>query len=150
MVKDEKSTGGKAKLSGSGIRKKRVAKIVKTAKKPVKTGKAKKPEYRNIGIDVSPPKRACSDPDCPFHGTLSVRGRVFEGRVKTAKMQGTVVVEAERLHYVKKFERYERRYKKFSAHAPPCMDIEVGKHVKIMECRPLSKTVSFVVVEVEE
>jgi len=147
MVKDEKSATGKGKVSRTKVRKKETTKVVKKA---ASIKKSKKPEYRDIGIEVSPPKRACDDPDCPFHGTLSVRGRVFEGKIKTAKMEGTVVVESERLHYVKKFERYERRYKKFSAHAPPCMDVDVGKHVKIMECRPLSKTVSFVVVEVME
>lgn len=144
MVDDEKIKGTEAGPS-SPIRKKRTVK-----KKTVKKVKEAKPEYRDIGIDISPPKRTCSDPDCPFHGELSVRGRVFEGKVKTAKMQGTVVVEVERAHYVKKFERYERRYKKFSAHVPPCIDVEDGKRVKIMECRPLSKTVSFVVVGVIE
>ncbi len=126
----------------------RTKKTVKKVKKPRTT--KKEPEHRDIGIDVKPPSRVCDDPDCPFHGTLPVRGQMFQGVVEKAKMDRTVVVKVERLHYVKKYERYERKYKKFSAHAPPCMDIEVGKEVRIMECRPLSKTVSFVVVEVME
>ncbi|RLG67396.1 30S ribosomal protein S17, partial [archaeon] len=31
------------------------------------------------------------------------------------------------------------------AHSPPCLDIKEGDIVKIGECRPLSKTVHFVV-----
>ena len=119
-------------------------------KKMKKTGKKveKKPEHRDIGIDVKPPVRVCKDPDCPFHGTLPVRGQMFKGKVKSAKMNGSIVVELERLHYVKKYERYEKRFKRISAHLPDCMDVKQGDEVKIMECRPLSKTVSFVVVEV--
>ena len=124
--------------------------MVDEEKSTVRVKKADVAEHRDIGVDVSPPKRTCDDPNCPFHGDLPVRGQMFQGVVEKAKMNGTVVVKVERLHYVKKYERYERKYKKFSAHAPPCMDIEVGKEVKIMECRPLSKTVSFVVVEVME
>jgi len=37
------------------------------------------------------------------------------------------------------------------AHNPPCLDVKEGEVVKVAECRPISKTVSFVVVErVEE
>ena len=121
----------------------KVKKVKKTAKKV-----EKKPVYRDIGIDVKPPARVCDDPNCPFHGELPVRGQMFKGKVRTAKMEGSVVVELERLHYVKKYERYEKRFKRISAHLPACMDVNPGDEVKIMECRPLSKTVSFVVVEV--
>jgi small subunit ribosomal protein S17 len=34
------------------------------------------------------------------------------------------------------------------AYIPGCIDIEEGTDVKIAECRPLSKTVSFVIIEV--
>ena len=125
-----------------------MAEEVKVKKKAVKV--EKKPEYRDIGIDVKAPGRVCDDPYCPFHGTLSVRGQIFEARVKTAKMEGSVVVEVERLHYVKKYERYEKRFKRISAHLPGCMDVKPGDPVRIMECRPLSKTISFVVVEVSQ
>ena len=40
---------------------------------------------RNIGISVSPPRRSCEDIHCPFHGKLSVRGRVFTGTLVSAK-----------------------------------------------------------------
>lgn len=33
------------------------------------------------------------------------------------------------------------------AHNPPCIEAQVNDNVKIMECRPLSKSVAFVVIE---
>lgn len=93
------------------------------------------------------PKKTCADSNCPFHGELPVRGRIFEGIVVSAKMEKTVVVKHDYLHYVPKYLKYERRYSRISSHNPPCIDAEEGDKVKIAECRPLSKTVSFVVVE---
>jgi len=93
------------------------------------------------------PKKSCEDRNCPFHGELSVRGRVLEGKVVSAKMERTVIVRRDYLHYVPKFRRYERRHGHLPAHNPPCLDVKEGDKVKIAECRPISKTVSFVVVE---
>ncbi|MGQ9565706.1 MAG: 30S ribosomal protein S17 [Candidatus Bathyarchaeales archaeon] len=93
------------------------------------------------------PKKSCADKNCPFHGELSVRGRVLEGKVTSAKMERTVVVRRDYLYYVPKFKRYERRHGHIPAHNPPCLDVKEGDKVKIAECRPISKTVSFVVVE---
>lgn len=107
-------------------------------------------KIRDIGIDVVPPTSECSDPDCPFHGSLSVRGQVIDGTVTTVKMDKTVVVERKYLKYQNKYERYEKRTGKYAAHAPPCFVLKAGDKVRIMECRPISKTVSFVVVEKRE
>ena len=93
------------------------------------------------------PKKSCEDKNCPFHGELSIRGRVLEGSVVSAKMDKTVVVRRDYLLYVPKYKRYERRHGHVPAHNPPCLEVKEGDHVKIAECRPLSKTVSFVVVE---
>ena len=102
---------------------------------------------RDIGIDVPAPKQSCSDDLCPFHGHLKVRGQQFVGKVVSNKMVGTVIVEKEHARYVSKFERYERRTSRYPVHAPPCLNAKIGDEVRIMECRPISKTVSFVVVE---
>jgi len=102
---------------------------------------------RNIGIAVEAPKRECEDPLCPFHGTLPVRGRVLEGVVINDHMKGAIVIRRDYHHYVSKYLRYERRHSHISAHNPPCIDAKAGDRVKIAECRPLSKSVSFVVVE---
>ncbi len=122
---------------------KRVNKSVVAVKRVKKAAKA--PLARNIGIEMSSPKRSCEDKNCPFHGRLSVRGISLDVQVVSTKMKGTVVVKRERRHYVKKYQRYEKRTSRYLAHLPPCIDLEVGDMVKIMECRPLSKGTSFVV-----
>ena len=107
-------------------------------------------KIRNIGIEVAAPEGECTDPYCPFHGTLSVRGQIIDGVVDAVKMNKTVVVERNYLKYQKKYERYEKRSNRYSAHAPSCLGLKAGDRVTIMECRPISKTVSFVVVEKRE
>ncbi|MEM2124269.1 MAG: 30S ribosomal protein S17 [Methanolinea sp.] len=104
---------------------------------------------RNIGLNVRPPVRECDDVDCPFHGTLPVRGQVITGKVVSDKMAKTVVVERAYLHYVGKYNRYEKRSSKIHAHNPPCIQAKTGDTVRIAECRPLSKTTTYVVVEVQ-
>ncbi len=102
---------------------------------------------KNIGLPVKTPTRGCDDRDCPFHGNLRVRGILLTGSVVKKKMNKTVVVLKKYQVYIRKYKRYERRRSRISAHLPPCIDVEVGDRVRIGECRPLSKTVSFVVLE---
>ncbi len=106
-----------------------------------------KGKVRDIGLDVKPPKGVCNSSKCPFHGTLSVRGRVFKGVVVSDKAKNTVTVQWEYFHYVPKYERYERKKTKILAHNPDCINAKKGDIVKIAECRPLSKRKSFVVIE---
>jgi len=102
---------------------------------------------RDIGLDVRAPKEACDDPHCPFHGRLPVRGQILEGTVVSTAMQRTAVVERTLLHYVPKFERFEKRRRRYLAHNPPCLKISIGRRVRIAETRPLSKTVAFCIVQ---
>jgi small subunit ribosomal protein S17 len=104
-------------------------------------------KVRDIGYDVKPPESGCDDVNCPFHGTLPIRGKILQGIVVSDKMQGTVIVRIDYLHYVTKFERYEKRKSRISAHNPPCINAKNGDTVRIGECRPLSKTKHFVVIE---
>jgi len=99
-----------------------------------------------LGLNVTPPEAACDDEDCPFHGTLSVRGQTLEGTVASTDMEKTVVVEREYDVFVPKYDRYMKRRSRVSAHQPPCVDVDVGDTVTIAETRPLSKTKSHVVV----
>lgn len=92
-------------------------------------------------------KQECSDVNCPKHGGLPTRGMVFEGTVVSDKMNKTVVVQRERYVKVRKYERYKRSHSKIVAHNPPCINAKTGDKVRVMECRRLSKTKSFVVVE---
>ncbi|CAJ37614.1 30S ribosomal protein S17 [Methanocella arvoryzae] len=103
---------------------------------------------KDIGLNVKAPKTECNDPQCPFHGSLAVRGQIFEGTVVSAKMSKSVVVSREYLKRDLKYDRYEKRRSKLHAHNPPCINAKEGDKVVIAECRPLSKTKTFVVVEV--
>ncbi|MDY6957958.1 MAG: 30S ribosomal protein S17 [Halobacteriota archaeon] len=104
----------------------------------------------DIGLDVIAPEDECNDVKCPFHGNLSVRGIVLEGAVVSDLMQNTVVVQRGFTKLIRKYERYEKRRSKIHAHNPPCIGAKKGDVVKIAECRPLSKTKSYVVVEKNE
>ena len=107
----------------------------------------KKP--RNIGVKVEDPKGEWDGSDnCPFYGSLRVRGQIIEGTVFSSGMTDSIVVERETSRYMKKYERYEKRTRRYSAHLPTCIgDVSHGDTVRIMECRPLSKTVKFCVIE---
>ena len=96
-------------------------------------------------MGIAPPATSCEDPKCPFHGKVTVRGRILKGLVLKDKMQKNVVVKMDYIHYVPKFRRYERRRGNISAHNPPCVSAKSGDRVLIGETRPLSKTVHFVV-----
>ena len=103
-----------------------------------------------MSLSFKKPKKVCDDINCPFHGELPIRGRVLEGVVVSAKMDKTVIVERDYLSYISKFMRYERRRSRIPSHNPPCIDAKEGDRVTIAESRPVSKTVSFVVVEKAE
>lgn len=81
---------------------------------------------------------------------ISLRGRIFEGKVISDKMHKTVTVEWEGRKYVPKYERYARRRSRVKAHNPESMNAKTGDFVKIMETRPLSKTKKFIVIEVKK
>ena len=105
-----------------------------------------KNKMKNIGImGVNPPKDICNDPNCPFHGNIGVRGRVFKGVVESVKSLNTVIVRWERRIYYPKYERFEKRFTKVSAHKPGCIHLAKGDSIVIGECRPISKTKKFVV-----
>ncbi len=99
------------------------------------------------GLVTKIPESECQDDKCPFHGALKVRGKTIDGVVVRDRMENSVVVATEYLLYQSKFRRYEKRTGKYHAHNPECIDATVGDRVRIAECRPLSKTISFVVIE---
>jgi small subunit ribosomal protein S17 len=98
-------------------------------------------------MSLNKPENECNESDCPFHGSLSVRGRILEGEIVSTRMQKSVVIRIQYTRYDNKYERYSRKSSRITAHSTPCIPVEVGDLVKIAECRPLSKTKSFVVVE---
>ena len=106
---------------------------------------------RDIGVDVRSPEGEWDGSDiCPFYGSLRVRGQIIEGTVSSQGMTDSIVVERETTRYMQKYERYEKRTRRYAAHLPSCIGgVSQGDKVRIMECRPLSKTVKFCVIEKE-
>lgn len=77
------------------------------------------------------------------------RRKVLEGRVKSAKMQKTIVVEITRLVRHPKYGKYMRRTSSFYADDPK-QEARTGDLVAIMETRPLSKLKRWRLVRVVE
>jgi small subunit ribosomal protein S17 len=82
-----------------------------------------------------------------MENTIGTRGREFVGTVINAKMQKTVTVEWPRTIYIPKYERYLTKRTRVKAHNPESINAKVGDQVRIMECRKLSKTKSFIIIE---
>lgn len=85
-----------------------------------------------------------SDGDRKF----SVRGSVITGTVVSAKAPKTVTVERTITKYIPKYERYKKTKSKVKAHNPAHINAREGDVVTIGETRKLSRTKSFVVIEV--
>jgi small subunit ribosomal protein S11e len=62
------------------------------------------------------------------------------GVVKSTKMNRTIVMRMDYLHFIKKYQRYEKRHTNISAHISPCFRCNEGDKVVVGQCRPLSKT----------
>ena len=103
---------------------------------------------RDIGIQVEAPRKNCTDRHCPFHGAITVRGRIFTGKVIRDLLHSTTIIEFSRQYYLSKYERYEKRRTRIKVHIPACFEVKKGDTIRIMETRPISKTKNFVVVEV--
>ena len=75
----------------------------------------------------------------------------FEGIVKKIA-KPIVTVEFERIIYNPKYERFSRSKTKIRARAPQELfnKIKLNDQVIIAECRPLSKTVHHIVIQIKE
>lgn len=103
--------------------------------------------HKNIGIELKAPELECNDKNCPFHGKLKCHGNIFTGTVTSTKMHKTAGVEWAWHRYIPKYERYTLIRTKVKAHNTPCINATEGDIVKIIGCRPLSKTKNFVIIE---
>lgn len=79
---------------------------------------------------------------------INPRGKTFEGIVKK-KFHKRIVIEFERMIYVKKYERYAKSRTRIHARLPMNMEkeINIGDLIKVQECRPLSKIIHFIVIK---
>uniref|UniRef100_A0A0E0KV42 Small ribosomal subunit protein uS17 N-terminal domain-containing protein n=1 Tax=Oryza punctata TaxID=4537 RepID=A0A0E0KV42_ORYPU len=85
-----------------------------------KSGKGKKPGkggnrfWKSIGLGFKTPREAIEgtyiDKKCPFTGTVSIRGRIIAGTCHSAKMNRTIIVRRNYLHFVKKYQRQVNNY----------------------------------------
>merc|ERR1712093_456287 len=93
--------------------------------------------WKQVGLGFKTPRDAIQgsyiDKKCPFTGNVAIRGRILTGIVQSKKMQRTVVLRRDYLHYIRKYERFEKRHM-----------------VTVGQCRPLSKTVRFNVLEIKK
>ena len=80
---------------------------------------------------------------------INPRGKVFEGTI-IKKFQKRVVIQFERTIYVKKYERYSKSRTRIHARLPENMTekVGVGDLIRVRECRPLSKIIHFIVIDV--
>jgi small subunit ribosomal protein S17 len=79
---------------------------------------------------------------------LSIRGARIVGRVVSDKNKKTVVVERDVTKKITKYKRLARSRSRIQAHNPDEIGAKVGDIVKIGETRKISKTKSWVVMEI--
>ena len=106
------------------------------AEKKVKEAKVKSKEQAVV-VEVTPTEEK----------KYIIRGNIFYGKVVSAKANKTVTVEREITQYLPKYERYKKSKSKVHAHNPNSIAKE-GDLVKIGETRRISKTKSFIVMEI--
>ncbi len=91
----------------------------------------------------------CKDKNCPKHGNIKVRGNIFRAKVvSTGKMNGSVVVERDFIRKVNKYDRMEKRRSRMIVHKPGCINVKPGDIVRVGETKKISKTKSFVIIDV--
>ncbi|THU58288.1 hypothetical protein C4D60_Mb03t12600 [Musa balbisiana] len=117
--------------------------FLKQPKVSKKSGKGKRPGkggnrfWKSIGLGFKTPREAIEgtyiDKKCPFTGNVSIRGRILAGTCHSAKMNRTIIVRGNYLHYIR-----EEALKYCCTYISlfPC------------EGRPLAKTVRFNVLKV--
>ncbi|GMF61353.1 unnamed protein product [[Candida] boidinii] len=117
-----------------------------------KISKRSKRWYKDVGLGFKTPKTAIEgsyiDKKCPFTSTISIRGKILTGTVVSTKMHRTIIIRRDYLHYIPKYNRYEKRHKNLAAHLSPAFRVREGDVVTVGQCRPLSKTVRFNVLKV--
>ncbi|KAL7736334.1 hypothetical protein ACLKA6_014806 [Drosophila palustris] len=128
---------------------------VPTTRRKSVNGKKRLRLHRQIGLGFKTPAEAIDgtyiDKKCPWTGDVRIRGRILNGVVRKTKMQRTIVIRRDYLHFVRKYSRFEKRHRNMSVHCSPAFrDVEHGDIVTIGECRPLSKTVRFNVLKVSK
>merc|ERR1712183_21618 len=111
--------------------------------------------YKSVGLGIKTPKEAIQgtyvDKKCPFTGNVAIRGRILKGMcISGKKMKNTIVIRRDFLHYVPKYQRFEKKHKNLPVHCSPAFRVKEGDICTVGQCRPLSKTVRFNLLKVRE
>ena len=80
--------------------------------------------------------------------TLKTRGRTFRCVVVSSKANKSAVVEWNRIKKIPKYERIEKLKSRLQVHNPTDINAVEGDFVEIQECRPISKTKSFIITKI--
>ncbi|KAL1781417.1 40S ribosomal protein S11 [Sigmodon hispidus] len=85
------------------------------------TGKEKLPRYyKNVSLGFKTPKEAIEgtyiDKKCPFTGNVSIPGHILSCVITKIKMQMTIIIHHDYLHYIPKYNRFEKSHKNMSVH----------------------------------
>merc|ERR1719460_2580355 len=99
--------------------------------------------WKQVGLGFKTPQDAIQgsyvDKKCPFTSPVTIRGRIFKGVVLSNKMNRTVVLRRDYLHYIKKYNRFEKRHHNLPAHLSPVYHrTRIGDIVTVGQCRPIS------------
>eukprot|EP00310_Coccolithus_braarudii_P024313 CAMPEP_0183336968 /NCGR_PEP_ID=MMETSP0164_2-20130417/4790_1 /TAXON_ID=221442 /ORGANISM="Coccolithus pelagicus ssp braarudi, Strain PLY182g" /LENGTH=165 /DNA_ID=CAMNT_0025506601 /DNA_START=36 /DNA_END=533 /DNA_ORIENTATION=- len=103
--------------------------------------------FKQVGLGIKTPRTAIEgtyvDKKCPWTGNVHIRGKLITGVIKTTKMKNTLIIRKDYLHYIKKYNRFEKRHKNTPVHVSPAFRVKPGDEILAGQCRPLSKTVRF-------
>ena len=93
------------------------------------------PALANFFLGFKTPTEAIEgtyvDKKCPFTSNVSIRGRIFKGVVISTKMKRTIVIRRDYLHYIKKYNRFEKRHTNLPVHASPAFRLREGDIVTV-------------------
>ena len=101
-----------------------------------------------MSMTFKKPKKTCDDRNCPFHGTLAVT-RTCTGRHRSHMQRWIRPLSLTENSYNSHQNSYVTKDDTVTSHHTThhASTLRKATDVKIAECRPVSKTVSFVVVE---
>jgi small subunit ribosomal protein S11e len=64
-------------------------------------------------------------------------------------MNRTIVIRRDYLHYIEKYNRFEKRHRNVPVHISPAFRVKEGDIVTVGQCRKVAKTVQFNVLKVQ-
>merc|ERR1712054_103962 len=77
--------------------------------------------YKSVGLGIKTPRTAIDgtyvDKKCPWTGSVNIRGKMISGVIRSAKMKNTVIIRKDHLHYIVKYQRYEKLHGHVKPHS---------------------------------